>query len=195
MTTYAFRTSSGDVLGMFPEFAPPTPLHALTEAAERGREAVRRVGLARRVDRIMEGVVTEIPPEGRPVAEVVELPVSALTRNAATIARLAAEAGFTVRAHGVDGRVMVEGYRLSPPEGFRVSWLGTSPVGTWHEPLRFEMVDDDRPVKVAEKTRTALSGSRAAGVDRRHLRQLSSPHGVNVGVTAVITRLRERASA
>ena len=85
---------------------------------------------------------------------------------------------------------------ITPPFTFvatveTVALLGATPVFADIDPITFNL----DPVKVAEKTRTALFGSRAAGVDRRHLRQMSSPHGVNVGVTAVIARLRERASA
>lgn len=204
MTTYAFRNPSGDIIAMYPEFSVPRPLHALKAERASARlaasSAVAPGAVERRVEEIMRTVVLEVPDEGRPPLPARVVPEGehgSLPRNASALVALADEAGFVVQALQVgETLVVVEGYRLDPREGFRASWqAGRAKAGTWHEPLRFAMVDDDRPVKVAETSRTALSGYRAAGVDRHHLRQTSSPHGVSVGVTGVIERVREAASA
>lgn len=197
MTTYAFRSPTGDVIGMFPEFAPPTPLHALTASAEKARASMRRGAVERRVDRLMQNVVTTIPDAGRVVHEAVPVELDTLKRNAGVVARLALAGGFTCQAFTLGEQTVVEGYRLAPrKEGFRTTWNGTvARLATWHEPMRFEMVDDDRAVNVTETSRTARAGFRAAGVDARHLRQLSSPHGVRMSITELIARLREIAAA
>lgn len=174
MASYAF--------GM--EFARPVPVHALTPEARAAVETVRRLGREKRELPITTDV-------GRPRVEPYVGSVD--TAGSRRLAKLAEERGFTVAVTRTDETVVVTGVHVTKRVGFTSSWRrGKASTGTWHEPLRFAMVEDERPVaRQDQKALTSVKGGRPIGVDRYHLVIVARPGGIAVGVTEVEKRVRE----
>ena len=209
MATYAFRNAAGDIERLSP-FGKPPPAHTLTPAAEEAREAMRRHGARKIVEREAGLLVTD---HGRPHVEPYtptkivrtwrttkkgkkklesETIVPADVRPAAAIAleKKAAAAGWKTNLFTTPGdvRTVVEGRR--DRQGFRAVWLrGRAESGTWHEPWRYAMIHDTRPVGVAKITRTALAGKRGAGMGENRRAIGASPGGSAVGVSESSTRV------
>lgn len=184
MSTYAFRSPSGDIERMSPLGKPPAP-HTLTAAAEAARVAVRLFAHARGIDRVVAGLVTD---HGAPHVEPYDGPrPTAATR----LEKLAAERGFRTNVFETAERTVVEGFK--DPHAFRASWLrGRAESATWHERTwRYAMVSDARPIGVSARDRVALAGKRAAGVGAQHLSIVASPVGIPVGITEVTKRVKE----
>lgn len=179
------------------EFAMPMPLHTLTPEAEDARIAVRRHGYERHIQRVMASIVTNV---GRPRA-LAPFEGSVVTDNALRLEKVARAAGFTVRLHELARACMVEGHRAVTLEdgsrswvGFRAMWIvkvlkGEEAMGaggaTWHEPWRYEMVDDARAVKMDATARTALKGYRTRGQGTRRLSIVASPVGTPIAHAAL----------
>lgn len=209
MATYAFRNAAGDIEWMS-KLAMPAPAHALTPAAEEAREAMRRHGARQRIAREAALLVTD---HGNPHVEPYtptkivrtwrttkkgkkklesETIVPADVRPAAALAleKKAAAAGWETKIFTTPGdvRTVVEGRR--DRQGFRAVWLrGRAESGTWHEPWRYAMIHDTRPVGIAKLTRTALAGKRGAGMGEHRLAIVASPWGIAVGVSEISKRV------
>ena len=176
MTTYVYGH----------EFLRPPPYHTLTPGALEAVEVMKRLGVARRLDREMDRIVIKhgnpkrVPYDGDPV-----------TRNARALLRRAEAAGFTARLHDLGDACMVEGYRLAPEKvGFRAWWTrGSADGASWHEPWRYEMQRDDRPIGIDQKARTGKVGYRGAGLGTEHLRIVGTPWGLPINHTELNARL------
>lgn len=191
MATYLFRSLDGDVLSSHPRLAVPVPLHALRASSVAAVEAHRALASAEWMERALARLVRE-PLGGDAEGEAVEpYEGDVVTANARKLHAVAVAAGFTAQVLELADRCVVEGYRQRPRfVAFRASWVrGSAGRGTWHEPWRFEEVDDPRTVKVSESSRLARAKHRAAGVPPRHMRQTASPWGVEVGVSQVMARV------
>lgn len=170
-----------------PEFAVPHPMHAMTDAAVAGVEAVRAHGAGLRLQAELSRLVTD---HGRPQASKWE--GDPVARNARPLLDVALARGFTAQMIVEGDACSVEGYRLEPERiGFRAVWLRGSAFGfTWHEPWRYEMTQDTRPVSVDARAKVGKAGYRAPGVGRSHMRVVASPWGVKIGYDALVARLR-----
>lgn len=162
--------------------AMPTPRHALTEPAEQAIAAHRRVAGATRLEAELERLVTDV---GRPR----EWHGEKVPRNATAIVAEAEAAGFETKTLVFPDGCRVEGLHRERRVGFRATFTkGRAASASWHEPYRYTLVRDDRPVKVNALTRTGLKGYRSAGVGETRLALLASPHGLRI----THTELRER---
>ncbi|QDP45568.1 hypothetical protein SEA_FUZZBUSTER_84 [Microbacterium phage FuzzBuster] len=177
------------------EFARPVPYHALTPGALEAVEMMKRMGADRIVDKICAGIVTK---HGNP--RKVLFAGDAVTTNARKLLARAEAAGFTARLHDLGDGCMVEGYRLEPEKvGFRAWWsMSTSRTGvqsisadgaSWHEPWRYEMRRDDRPIGIDQKARTGKVGYRGAGLASEHMRIVATPWGLPINHTELDARL------
>lgn len=182
MSSYAFRTLDGDLYLSAPEFERPYPVHAQVAVALRERERAGHIAALRRRMRTAE-IVTDVgnpPPYRGPV-------VPAAAR------RLVAEAeaaGFEVRVIEYDDGCRVEGLHAERRVGFRASWRrGHVDGASWHTPYRYGMIRDERPVRVAEKTRVGLKGYRTSGQSETRLTLLGRPQGMKVTHTEVRERI------
>lgn len=175
MATYVFAR----------EFARPVPAHTLTDSARDAVMAVQRYAATRRLDRAVAGIVLDVgrPPgsaawEGDPVA-----------RNARGLLALAQEHGFTARLSVVGESCMVEGHHPARV-GFRCYWRrGRILGGSWHEPWRYELVDDPRTVAIDQRARVGKAGHRSPGMGTTRLSIVASPRGVPIGYAALKARL------
>ena len=163
----------------------PTLVHAQTEAAELGREAVRRSAWRQRLEREADALVVD---HGRPRLE--PWPGEVVPRNARALAATAEAKGWRVNiVEGAD-RCSVEGIRGR--EGFRAIWVrGRAHSGTWHEArTRYALIEDTRPEpRQNAKTKTSLANRRPVGVSRVHLSILGSPTGITIGVSTLVARV------
>lgn len=167
------------------EFARPVPVHALTPGALAAVEAHRAMAARTRLDRLMAQVVTRV---GRPAP--IPYDGERVTASARSLAALGEAAGFTVRTHELVDGCMVEGLRRADRVGWRAWWIaGKTDGASWHEPLRFEMVDDTREIAMDATARVGKKGYRSAGMGTRRLSQVASPHGVPVNVTELRKRI------
>lgn len=181
MTTYAFRDERGDLVAFAPELSPPVPVHAQRASAVAAVEAHRRIAAATRLERELEAIVTDV---GRPKPYTGGIPA-----NAKKILAEAEAAGFETKLLTFTDGCRVEGLHRERRVGFRATFTrGRASSASWHEPYRYTLVRDDRPVKVNALTRTGLKDYRAAGVGETHLSLLASPHGLRI----THTELRER---
>jgi len=176
------------------EFSRPVPFHALQpgalEAVQRMKEEGDTRLAARAVDRIMAKVHTK---HGNPRRKDSGYEGVRVTPMARRMLAKAEAAGFTARVHELDRGCMVEGYRLEPEKvGFRAWWdEGSADGASWHEPWRYEMMRDDRPVGVNKTALVALAGKRAAGLGAEHLRIVGTPWGLPIDHTTLGKRLAE----
>lgn len=166
--------------------ARPTPLHALRPGSLAAVERMRAAGSSHRVDRAVAALVRSHPrPEPVSGEAVGKVPAAA-----AGLASLAASRGFEVRTDHVGDLLVVSGLQAATRVGFKASWRNGRTIGaSWHEPWRYELVRDDRPVGVNANTRTGLAGKRPAGVGRERLRLVGTPWGQGLNVTALADRL------
>lgn len=176
MTTYVYGH----------EFLRPPPAHTLTPGALEAVESVKRHGMARRLDKEVARIVIA---HGNPPRVAYE--GEAVTRNARALLRKAEAAGFTARLHDLGDGCMVEGYRLSPERvGFRAWWTrGQADGATWHEPWRYEMVEDTRPIGIDQKAKTGKVGYRGAGLGTQRLSIVATPWGKPLTYTQLNARL------
>lgn len=190
MTTYAFRSASGDIVAMYPEFSKPATVHTLTPEAVEAVEAVRRLGAAKRLDAEVARLVTKV---GRP--KVIPYEGDPVTAGARRLLALAEECGFTVQLLTTEDLCTVEGHHPSRV-GFRAIWKrGRAVTGSWHEPWRYEIIRDDRPIAVDTRTKTGKAGHRSPGMGRERLSIVGTPWGIGIGVTELTKRVREVGSA
>lgn len=181
MTTYAFRDERGDLVAFAPELSPPLPVHAQRPASVAAVAAHRRIAAATLIDRALEAIVTDV---GRPKRYTGGVPA-----NAKRIVADAEAAGFETKTLIFPDGCRVEGLHRERRVGFRATFTrGRASSASWHEPYRYTLVRDDRPVKVNALTRTGLKGYRSAGVGETRLALLASPHGLRI----THTELRER---
>lgn len=167
------------------EFAKPTPLHALTPAALAAVEAHRRAAARTRLDRILADIVTRVG-RPRPLPYDGEL----ITSGARGLLALGEQAGFAVRVHELVDGCMVEGLHRSERIGWRAWWIaGKTDGASWHEPFRFEMVDDERTIAMDAKAHVGKVGHRSAGMGTRRMSQVASPHGVPMNITELRRRI------
>lgn len=162
----------------------PTPIHAQTEAAELAREAVRRDGWQRRLEREAAALVVD---HGRPHIE--PWPGEVVPRNARTLIETAKAKGWRVNLIEQPDRCTVEGVRGF--EGFRATWVrGRASSASWHEPGRYAVLEDVRPApKLNEKTRTSIANRRPVGTSRVRLTMLASPGGMPISITELTKRV------
>lgn len=209
MTTYAFRSLSGDIVAMYPEFSPPRPTHALTPAALDAVASVRRLGAETRQAALLAELVTNVgnpPPvpyvaapgfsvrwETGEVVHVVtgaEKPLDPVTAAARRLLALAESRGFTVQLLTTHDSCTVEGHHPDRV-GFRAMWKrGASDSATWHEPWRYEEIDDNRPIGIDARAHTGKVGYRSPGMGTRRLSIVGTPWGIGIGITALTARLR-----
>lgn len=190
MTTYAFRGPSGDIVAMYPEFSRPTPVHTLEPSALAAVESVRRLGAEKRLDAEVARIVTKV---GRP--KVIPYEGDPVTASARRLLALAEAAGFTAQLLTTHDSCTVEGHHPDRV-GFRALWVrGASKSATWHEPWRYEIIRDDRPIAVDSRTKTGKAGHRSPGMGRDRLSIAGTPWGIGIGVTELTKRLRELGSA
>lgn len=162
------------------EFARPTPLHALSPAALAAVEAHRAVAATDR----LEEFVTD---HGRPRREPYTGSVPA---NATKLRRLAEAHGFETMIVELEEGCRVEGHHAERRVGFRATFIrGRADGASWHEPYRYAIVRDDRPVGVNALTRTGLKGKRPAGVGTTRLALLASPSGFPITHTELTERI------
>lgn len=167
------------------EFARPTPLHAITPAALAAVEAHRVAAARTRLDRVMAQIVTDV---GRP--QRIPYDGERITSGARSLLALGEEHGFASRVHELHEGCMVEGLHRSERVGWRAWWIaGATGGASWHEPLRFEMVDDTRPIGMDATARVGKKGHRSTGMGTRRLSQVASPAGVPMNVTALRKRI------
>lgn len=177
-----------------PGVMPPTPLHAQTDAALMGVEAVRAVS---RDKHEAASVEVAAGPHPRP-------PDHPIPANATRLLDLALAAGMTAHVIEIPNGYRVEGYNLNPGVGFRADYVnGLARTGaTWHEKQRrWGMTRDERPDhdekverRVGGKVRLVPHPRRMPlGLDRHHLAQISGPEGAPVGVTEITNRLKAMA--
>jgi len=184
VTTYAFRTLAGDLFLSAPESARPTPVHAQIAEAQR---QVERAGEAASVRRRVRGAelvtVHGNPPPYRGAK---------LSANAKKLIAAAEAAGFQVKAlEFVDG-AEIQGLHVKRRVGFRAEYVrGRAAAASWHEPYRYAIVRDDRPIKVNALTRTGLKGYRTAGMSETRLQLLGRPQGMKITVTQLLERIEQ----
>lgn len=185
MTTYAFRDARGDVILLAPEFAKPYPVHAQQESSIAAVEAMRRYGIERRLQKDAATIVTD---HGRP--PVRPYPGDVVTRNARALAERAKAADFDVKVLEFPDSCRVEGLHRGRRVGFTATWTrGRAGGASWHEPWRYGIVEDRRPIGVNAKTRTALAGKRAAGIGTTRLAILASPWGLPINHATLNERI------
>lgn len=187
MATYAFRDAGGDVILSAPEFAMPTPVHAQQASALEAVEAMKRLGIERRLQAEADRIVTD---HGTPPVRPYEGDV--VTRNARALVALAEAHGFETKLLRFPAACRVEGYHAARALGFRATWTrGRADGATWNTPWRYGIVEDRRPVGVNAKTRTALAGKRGAGMGTTRLAILGSPWGMKITHAALTARIEE----
>lgn len=185
MTTYAFRDEKGDVTLLAPEFSRPIPVHAQTPGALRAVETMRAIGLERIAQREMDQIVTD---HGRPPIATYERDV--VTANAKKLATLAEAHGFEVHTLRFPDACRVEGIHRGRRVGFTATWTrGRASGASWHEPWRYGIVADTRPVGVNKMTLTGLAGKRAAGIGTTRLTILASPVGLPINHATLNERI------
>ena len=144
MPSYMFRDERGDIPRNAHDLAQPIPAHALTPAAEWGRERVR---LAYQRDQAMREASRA--PQAETEAEVEPLqpwmvtpemhvrvggetirivtgaprPGDVVTSGARALERVAAEHGFEVKRLVLPDRVIIEGLHRRARVGFRAGWV------------------------------------------------------------------------
>lgn len=166
------------------KLAVPTPVRAQTDAAEQAREAMRRDGWRRRIEREAARLVVD---HGRPRVE--PWPGEVVTRNALALIKTADAKGWRTNLIEQRDRCTVEGIRGR--DGFRATWVrGRAFSGSWHEPTRYALIEDTRPEpRQNAKTKTSLANRRPVGVSRVHLSILASPGGVPLSITAIVAKV------
>lgn len=185
MPSYAFRDASGDLVLSAPEFEKPIPVHAQQASAVAAVEAMKAQAARERAER--DDIVAD---HGHPRWIPYDGPVE--TASARRLRRLAEAAGFEVRQYEDAERCTVEGHHPERRQGFRASWLrGKADFGSWHAPYKTMTVKDERPIGINKLTRTALKGHRGAGSGDVRTIIVSSPGGIEVGVTEVERRVKE----
>lgn len=164
--------------------AVPTPVHAQTEAAELAREAVRRDGWRRRLEREAGALAID---HGRPRVE--PWPGEVVPRNARALLKTAEAKGWRTNLIEQPDRCTIEGVRGF--EGFRATWIrGRASSASWHEPGRYAVLEDVRPApRVNEKTRTSIANRRPVGTSRVRLTMLASPGGMTISITELVKRV------
>lgn len=185
MASYTFRDADGDITTNAPEFEMPKPVHAQTKAARLAVKAMLRDGATRRLDRAMQSIVTDHqrPAERRTGAPPV-------TANARKLDAAARRTGFETKILEYAEACVVEGWHPQRRVGFRATWeRGRASTASWHEPWRYAIVGDDRPVKMSKRTRTGLKGARSAGMGATRLELLGSPLGLPVTHTELTERI------
>lgn len=182
MTTYAFRTLSGDLYLSAPEFSRPTPVHAQVAAELRERERAGQTAALRRRMRGAE-LVTDV---GNPAPYRGKL----VPANALKVADAARAAGFEVRVIEYPDGCRVEGLHRERRVGFRADWVrGRTAGASWHTPYRYAVVRDDRPVKASAVSHTALKGYRPVGVGETRMQLLGRPQGMKINHTTLLERI------
>lgn len=167
--------------------AMPIPSHALTPGAEAAREAMRRYGYERRLEREVASIVTDVGNPKRVPFLGAKVPAAAKR-----FAEKARAAGFEVLVLELDDGCRVEGIDRKRRLGFRAYWLrGKAAGGTWHSGGRdvYRLVEDRRPVGVNKLTRTALAGKRGAGMGTTRLKLVESPRGIPYNLTDLERRI------
>lgn len=167
--------------------AKPTPVHALTDAAEQARESMRRYGAERKVERIVASLVTK---HGHERVEPYDGP---LVPAAAKRTRAKADAaGFDTTMHETAVGCSLHGVHRERGVGFAAHWhRGKTTGGTWHERREmWKLVDiSSRPIGVDAKTKLTKAKHRHDANDRTRLVLVASPRGVSLGITEIERRI------
>jgi hypothetical protein len=183
--TYAFRDPSGDITSIAPDFGKPRPAHTLTPEAEAAVETMLRIGHARRAERLVSSLVTDV---GNPPVTPYAGPIPT---NAKRTGALAERHGFTVKMIRHATGVSLHAVNRKRGVGFAAHWIrGKTTGGTWHEKReRYVMIEDTRPVGVSETTRTGKAKHRAAGMGTQRLKLVASPRGIPCNITEIERRI------
>jgi len=181
------------------EFLRPVPYHALLPESLAAVEAMQSVVASSRIDRLMASIVTD---HGNP--RVVPFDGDVVAPTARLMLAKAEHAGFTAQLLELPRGCVVEGYRRRDdgmPVCFRARWrihvAGSGAVSrpadgaSWHEPWRYEMGRDDRPVGINKQDRVALAGKRGAGLAAAHMRLVASPWGMPIDHTELKRRIAQ----
>lgn len=186
MPSYAFRNAAGDVILSAPEFAKPIPVHAQQPGALEAVEAMRRLGYERRLQHVIDTLVTD---HGNPRRVVYS---GGIPANAKKLEASAQRAGFETQLLTFAEGCRVEGIDRAARVGFTATFIrGRAKSATWNTPWRYGIVTDDRPVGVNSLTRTGLAGKRPAGVGTTRLAILGSPWGIALTHTELAERIAE----
>lgn len=165
----------------------PAPDHTLTESAEKARQAHRRYGYDRHIERVLGRIVTEHGnPKPVPYLGVV---VPAAAR---AFAKKLEVADFEVQTLEYRDGCIVEGIDRAGKRGVRAQWhRGKAAGGTWHSGGRdrYVLVEDHRPVGINKISRTALANRRGAGMGRVRLKLVESPRGIPLNITELEKRI------
>lgn len=163
--------------------AMPTPEHALTPGAEYAREAMRRHGHAKKLERAASSLVTQhghrrIVPHTAP-------PPAPYRR----VKALAEEHGFKVTEYRSETGHALQGVRGDV--GFRAYWQrGKTRGASWHErTARWSLINDTRSIGVNKIARVSLAKHRGAGLGAVHLKLLGTPNGIPINVTELERRI------
>ena len=162
------------------EFGRPLPVHAQRPEALAAVEAQRRLDEERR----REAFATD---HGRPRIKPYR---GGIPANATKLEALAQRHGFETMIVELADGCRVEGHHPERRVGFRATFTrGRADGASWHEPYRYAIVRDDRPVGVNALTRTGLKGRRPAGVGTTRLALLGSPSGFPITHTELTERI------
>lgn len=132
-----------------------------------------------------EAVVTDV---GRPAAYGKD-PV---TKAARDLIALAEAHGFECELRTREDRCGVQGIRRRDRVAFRAYWVrGRTIGGSWHEPWRWTLAPDPRPIKVDATARTGLKNHRSEGMGETRLVNLGSPYGVGVLIGELTKRIEQ----
>lgn len=163
-----------------PKLGYPPPLHTLTASAHDAVESVKRARRAHAVADPLDTVTVKLPT----LWNVETVPV-----GAQRLADLARSLGFDVALIAYSEGVRIDGVSVERGVGFRAAWhRGRARGASWHERAwRYDFVRDTRP---AHNSTGRNAGNRPAGLDADHLAIVASPHGVEIGVTALTAKLK-----
>ena len=65
-----------------------------------------------------------------------------------------------------------------------------SKAATWHEPWRYELIDDTRPIAIDARSHTGKVGYRSLGMGTQRMSITGTPWGIGIGITALTARIR-----
>lgn len=163
----------------------PMPRHMISPETEAGREMIREWYAGARSRAFVEQPIARNHADHRPWRGQL------VPAGAKRLASLAEAAGFEVRIDETMHGCVVSGHRAEPRCGFRASWTrGLTSGASWHEPLRYEMVEDRRPVEIDQRSRVGKVGFRTTGQSAYRLSLVATPTGLPLGVRALEDRLR-----
>lgn len=163
----------------------PLPWHMISPETEAGR-AMMRERHAQEASRAFVGQpIATSHGDSRP------WPGELVPAGARRVAALAESLGMQVRIDETLHGCVVSAHGVTPRRfGFRARWAkGRFVEASWHEPLRYEMIEDRRPVGMDARSRVGKKGFRSAGQGAHRLSLVATPAGVALGMRELEARL------